>query len=277
MDIGNCFSILSSNGWQAFFNILRNSNSQLEKLDIMNTTITDDVVGAMVGSLGSLSSLKSLNIGANVSIETQGWKTLANLLRSPTCMLKKLDLFENSIDDETLATFANALVHNRSLSALLLGLGGNEAITERGWAPFENVICDTSSIDATYSSNHTLRQLLTDSWEYQAEDDESLPQDLVELLDMNRYNSPSDAARLKIIQYHPNIDMEPLFEWGSENERSLKALPFVVAWFDIAKEAGDTDDIGKKKLSAMYQFAQAMPLMFVPTFHIKVGDKKRKR
>ena len=241
----------------------------------LNTTITDDVVGAMVDALGSLSSLKLLDLAANRSITTQGWKTFANLLRSPTCMLKKLDLFENSIDDDTLATFANALVHNRSLSALLLG--ANEDITERGWAPFKNVICDTSSIDATYSSNHTLRQLLNDCWEYQEENDESLPQDLVELLNMNRYNSPSDAARLKIIQYHHNIDMEPFFEWGSEDERSLKALPFVVAWFDKAEEAGGADDIGKKKLSSIYQFAQAMPLMFVPTFHIKGGDNKRKR
>ena len=63
----------------------------------------------------------------------------------------------------------------------------------------------------------------------------------------------------------------------SEDERTLKALPFVVAWFDKAEEAGGADDIGKKKLSSIYQFAQAMPLMFVPTFHIKGGDNKRKR
>ena len=94
---------------------------------------------------------------------------------------------------------------------------------------------------------------------------------------MNRYISPSDAARLKIVQYHPNIDMEPLFEWGSEDEQTLKALPFVVTWFDKAGEVGDADDIGKRKLSAIYQFARAMPLMFVPSFHIKVGDKKQKR
>jgi len=143
---------------------------------------------------------------------------------------------------------------------------------------FKNVICETSSIEATYSSNHTLRQLLIDDWEYQQEYDESVPRNLLHLLNMNRYNSPSDAARLKIIQYHPNIDMEPLFEWGSEDERTLKALPFVVAWFDKAEETGDADDVGQRKLSSIYQFARAMPLMmFVPTFHIKVGDKKRKR
>ncbi|MDB4430429.1 hypothetical protein N9140_00565, partial [bacterium] len=84
---------------------------------------------------------------------------------------------------------------------------------------------------------------------------------------------------------HPNIDMEPLFEWNmeGEGEHDLKALPYVVAWFDRAQEAvasdegGDSYNINERKLSAIYQFAKAMPLMFVPVPHDKGGDHKRKR
>ena len=76
--------------------------------------------------------------------------------------------------------------------------------------------------------------------------------------------------------------MEPLFIWnveGDEGERDLKALPHVMAWFERAKEvayAVGCYNVDQMKLSAIYQFARAMPLLFVPTSHIKVDNKKRK-
>ena len=78
--------------------------------------------------------------------------------------------------------------------------------------------------------------------------------------------------------------MEPLFEWNMEveGERDLKALPYVVAWFGRARDAvAGTEEGGSKilrrKLSAIFQFAQAMPLLFVPASHIKKENYKRKR
>ena len=70
----------------------------------------------------------------------------------------------------------------------------------------------------------------------------------------------------KILRNHSNIDIEPFFEWDTEEgERNLKALPYVIAWFDRAKDAGKDDvncNIQERKLSAMFQFAKAMPLLF---------------
>jgi len=72
----------------------------------------------------------------------------------------------------------------------------------------------------------------------------------------------------------PDIDIEQLFEWDSEGEWSLKALPYVIAWFERATEAivsvRDKEwliipinhTVSRQKLSAIYQFAQAMPLLF---------------
>ena len=71
-----------------------------------------------------------------------------------------------------------------------------------------------------------------------------------------------------------------------EGERNLKALPHVVAWFERAGEAVADDEggeesynIGEIKLSAMFQYARAMPLLFVPVSHIHINmdNKKRKR
>ena len=107
--------------------------------------------------------------------------------------------------------------------------------------------------------------------------------------------------------------MEPLFVLASEEgERSLKALPYIIDWFERAMSAAteegtgrhlertvseweahpiydevsdDSDDeeesydykVQERKLSAIYKFALAVPLLFVPVSHIKGEDKKRKR
>lgn len=107
----------------------------------------------------------------------------------------------------------------------------------------------------------------------------------------------------KVLKYHPDIDMSTLFDLAAEGEKNLKALPAVVNWFHKAEEAiADEDEDGSvyrfheeleedstddesegdynldaRKLSAIYQFAQAMPLLIVPVSHIKENDKKRKR
>ena len=79
--------------------------------------------------------------------------------------------------------------------------------------------------------------------------------------------------------------MEPFFEWNTEGEgeRNLKALPYVVAWFDRAREAvadaeeGGNYNIGGRKLSAIYQFATTMPLLLVPAYQNVKNSKKQKR
>ena len=125
--------------------------------------------------------------------------------------------------------------------------------------------------------------------------------------------------------------MEPFFSLGTEdNERNLKALPYVVDWFERAKEAdldtfyilngvvssrrevsgGETtfsnqedariylrakeDErmrassfqkrlVDKRKLSAIYQFALAMPLQIIPSpsdisqLHKEVRDQLKNK
>ena len=101
--------------------------------------------------------------------------------------------------------------------------------------------------------------------------------------------------------------MEPLFDLSVEeddSERDLKALPHIISWFETVKEAiaepvvEDEDDsfssddsvsvpvedeshdykLQGRKLSAIYQFVSAMPMLFIPASHDnRVDDNKRKR
>ena len=98
----------------------------------------------------------------------------------------------------------------------------------------------------------------------------------------------------KILQYHPHIDMNPLFGWDIEGEWTLKALPYIIDWFNRAAVAVNDRgtrrvarakdkvnyNVDTKKLTAIFEFAKAMPSMFVPTSHTTMDDdctKKRKR
>ena len=70
-------------------------------------------------------------------------------------------------------------------------------------------------------------------------------------------------------------------EYGRGRRKGSEGI--AIAWFDKAMKAmvdarmGGTYDIKKRKLTAIYQFAQAMPVLFVPASHIKMDNKKRKR
>ena len=50
-------------------------------------------------------------------------------------------------------------------------------------------------------------------------------------------NNQSHVAIKKILLYYPNIDMEQLFGWDSDDEESLKSSPYVMDWFERAEEA----------------------------------------
>ena len=92
------------------------------------------------------------------------------------------------------------------------------------------------------------------------------------LLQLNQDTNKKYVAIVKILRYHPNIDVKPLFAWDiEEDEDTLKALPYIIDWFNRAEvavnERGERRvariyNVDQKKLSAIYQFAQAMPLLF---------------
>ena len=55
------------------------------------------------------------------------------------------------------ATYVNALINNDTLK--VLRLCNSNTITAAGWGAFSTLLCDRSSVESTYLSNHTLSSL----------------------------------------------------------------------------------------------------------------------
>ena len=214
--------------------------------------------------------LKKLHLGHN-NIGNAGCAALATLLEDPHCSLHHISLNTNNISNEGVIAIANSLANNKKLQRLYLGNNQfDESVVQD---IFSNILCNTSSINDTYASNHTLETLRLPF---------GVSGQLLSSLNTNEHTDKSHVAIKKILKYHPNIDMEPLFEWDADGEQTLKALPYIVDWFERATDAvvdlrRETYQVEEKKLSAIFQFTTSMPLLFVPTSRIEVDNKKRKR
>ena len=111
-----------------------------------------------------------------------------------------------------------SLVNNCTLTNL--GVHANSITEEGSIKAFSKLLCDTTSINSTFQSNHTLSNLgrLGTSGASQS------------LLDLNldRSNNKKEAAIIKILQHHNDFDMTPFFEW------EFKVLPLVINWHEKA-------------------------------------------
>ena len=238
----------------------------LRSISLNGCDLTGEQLMPMIDAVNGNPSLEILLLGSNRGsnrIGDDGCETIATLLLDPISNLHSLDLSGNSIGNEGATILANSLSNNTKLKNLWLH---NNEIDLSVVGIFSKLLCNTSSIYKTYSSNHTLGYLGLPP---------ELPSKLDSLLKLNdEGTNKSHVAIKKILKYHPNTDMEPLFELNKkvegEGERNLKALPYVIAWFDRAREAvagdegGESYNIDERKLSALYQFARGMPLLFVP-------------
>lgn len=269
---------------------VRSCCTNLREVSLHRCALRDNQLLPIVKAVRGHASLESLDLSHN-QINDAGCDTIATLLRDQHCNLHTLNLNNNIISNKGVEVLFNSLVNNTKLRELnLLG----DAIS-----PVEDTIsrllCDTSNINKIHASNHTLGTL-TLGWDPE--------QEIKFLLTMNDGTTNKKHVAMKKILHFQAIDMKPLYGWDSEEELTLKALPYVVAWFERASEAvaevngfelltdcededsdeerfgfaGQAVERGKsvetKKLSAIYQFARSMPLMF--THSSKVGDKKRK-
>ena len=178
----------------------------------------------------------------------------------------------NNISNDGAITILNELEGNsrlRELSLVKRNIPMNNVVGDS----LSRLLCNTSSINKTYSSNHTLETI-----EIFSRDPGSEITDLLStLLSTNTDTNKSYVAMRKILRYHPNIDMKPFFGWDAEGELTLKGLPYVLVWFEKARRAvivneegyeDDTDgekecNVENRKLLAIYEFAKAMPLRFV--------------
>jgi len=172
----------------------RRNPASIKYIAITGEGINDDSVQAIVELSDYCPQLIYLELSCS-SIGDRGCKGLAALLENPRSNLKHLILNYNPFGDEGAQVLANAIADNKRLEQL--AVDGCRAMSPRGWGAFFQVVCDPSSVSATYRSNHTLCKM----WELFSP---SIPPELRTALQGNEENNKIIAARKKILHFCMN-------------------------------------------------------------------------
>ncbi len=224
------------------------ASNKLKTLHIDDNAIDDGGLQVLAEGLMKCQSFKTLDLSDNRSITEGGLRSLFPLLQSESLSLERLDLSRIAFGDDGAIVLADSLRGNKSLKELLFS-PSTSGITVVGWSAFSKLLCDTSTINSTYLSHHTL----TTFGDYL---NEGTPQDIKRLLSMNRYQ---EAAICKILQSHRDLDMAPFFKL------KMKFLPAVISWFerveriDMGTIMESERSFQSRKLSALYKFVRGMP------------------
>ena len=262
----------SISGLRLLGTLVRRSTN-MRSLSLYNSSLTDEGLQSFVEGMANYCNLTDLNLSHNHSITANGLESLSSLFQAEHCSLRTLSLCGIHFGDDGAAALANGLIGNKSLTNLKLSTSG---IVARGWDAFSELLCDTSSVNNTYLSNHTLVEVGEHA--YRLED---TPRDIRELLKWNKLQNQA-AAICKILHSHPDIDITPFLQW------KMKCLPLVVAWLEKAKLYIEnvnetTESFQRRQLSAVYKFVRGMPQLAVDGYHSqKTNDtqshaqKKRK-
>ena len=241
---------ITTTGWTAFARCL--FNSSLEVLGLSGNTINDEGATTLSNALANNVKLTELDLSNNLNITSSGWMAMSSLLQQPNSSLEIFCLSStgNHITDEVAIAFANALVNNTSLR--WLQFGDDHAITTRGWTALSSTLCDKSSIERIYSSNHTLEGV---GWE---------PGELASSLQLNRNNNKAEVARQKILQYHFSGGNTKVEEFVN---MKMKVLPQAMSWIGRDVEG----------FLLLYQVVHSMPTLFDFDSQSKSVSGKRKR
>lgn len=250
-------SIGTRNEYKALGTLLKWNTTNLKSLDLSINDIDDEgvesITKALSGSNGS--KLEHLNLSCNELITVRGWKTLSKLLQMPECNLRGLYINNHeNIGNEGARIFAKALIGNNKLKHLwMIGNG----ITSEGQKPFANLLCDTSTINNTYLSNHTLVDI-----GIMGTNMLGITADIRTYLQLNSSSqNKGHIAMMKILQHHTHFDMQPFFHL------EFKVLPHVIGWLEKASTLSIATNFRPKikhtKLSIMYDFVREFPMLYV--------------
>lgn len=263
------------NGGDNFLANTIKSCSNLQCVSFIYSGITDEQLVPIVEAIRQHHTVDELRLAGN-QIGNAGCETIATLLEDSCSNIRILGLTNNVIGNEGTITISNSLANNNRLRELYLPDNPIDESVED--VHFRMLVGDMSSIDSLYDSNHTLSEFSLRQF--------GRPSLLITLFMINEGTNTNSNAALKILKYI-DLDMEPLFKWGcieegGDDEYSLRALPYVIAWFERVTDAiaelrawvpweRESFKTETKKLSAIYQFARSMPLLFAPVSSLEVG------
>jgi len=211
--------IMSSYGWETFFDLLGQIHSPLHTLNLGDNTIGDDQVDCLVEALNSMGSLKNLNL-EDTGISSSGWKTFFQSMQRPGSVLgrlRKLNLEVwrlSPLKDEGLIALANCLHGNTSLKRLHFAYIYSGEKDEVAMAALSKALYDGSSIESIYNSNHTLSEDIRFKRRRPRLPPDSIvtiPKSkkaglLQSLLALNKGKNKNKVIRQKIIRYYYSDD-----------------------------------------------------------------------
>ena len=293
----SCNTNISAAGLRSLSSYFQDDTCCLEKLNLNSMQMDDNGAEALAAGLMHCESLKHLNVSrnqigdtgiaslvsglttaANANLErldlgenrfsTAGIRSLSTLIQSLRSTLKELSLYNIQVDDDGISILAHELTNNTKLQSLDFEIRASSNVS-----PISKLLCDTSSINNIYLSNHTLQTICRhdEFWRY---------------LDLNRrrQNLEPEYRRvipmIKILINYPDLaEMEPFYQW------KLKFLPMIVAWFQKAFETrvyfGESfSKFRRREVSAVYKFIRGVPQLVVAGYWSQrlkqVRLKKRK-
>ena len=223
----NNFSMAAA-GLSSLSDWLQTADVTLNKLLLMFCEINDGGLEAL--TQGAVNNCKEMNLDGNVDIGASGWRFLSTSLQSESCCLERLFLTYTGIGDDEAEILARGLVGNKKLKYLHM-FGEDEehvSITPTVWSAFVEALCNISTVDNTYLSNHTIVELWEGEWDEDIREGLDDEHPMMLYLQLNEEH-PQHAARCKILMNHNHLDMAPLLQW------ELKCLPLAIDWFERAK------------------------------------------
>ena len=250
---------IGRNECTALSTLLRCTTTQLQLLDLSGNRIDDEGVNVLVNALTNVKTLQELDLRSNRLITLNAWKRVATLLELPDTKLEKLSIANSDIGDDEAIVFATALANNTTLKTLSLSFS---RITEDGWAHFSRLLCDTSSVNNTYLSNHTLTC-------FGSNEGQSVGVDFA--LGTNNMADKQRVAMIKILHAHNHFNMQPFFEW------EFKVLPLMFEWFEkvaaYCTSAFEIRKINKMRLATTFDFIKEFPMLYIePVTRKEIAD-----
>ena len=224
LDLHRC-SRITVEGWMAFSRALSalNIDSALKKLDLSSNAINDSGITALANALANNETLEELDLSNCSTVTTIGWTAFSVLLRTNSVM-KSLRLTHNHVAaDHVVIAFADALRGNAASSLTALDISNPILeVDEEGeiidtMIVMSNLLCDTSSIQATKFSNHTLCDLGIYTWD----------DDLDAVLKLNKCDDKSKVAHNKVIKCHFSGAFDVVALAGDANKLLPDSLSFL--------------------------------------------------
>ena len=246
---------ITPDGWFTCIRLLENSKSVLEELDFSLVNFGDKAV-TMLGKvlLYDIITVRSLRVFDIPTITRNGWPALACVVdRNSGSKLKKLivgcEQVESCINDLVFSLFAYALRNNNSLEVLELGAVD---VTSDSFNLLLLSLCDCSSINSVFDSNHTLTEF-TCGWNGERSE---LASSLQNLLHLNKNENKSEVALFKSFMYFAS-NIENVGKVFSSIE--LSVLPHAIGCI------GKNSQVG---IPTLYNVFKTNPWIFdVQSFH----------